>query len=111
MDAESFDGEGAKPKAQYEVCGKDNGGRSVMWINGGKTEVKDEAYCVRAGMLYWMAVHSDMESLRGGCTFVIDTTNAPNRKVGNERKLQKTWQVRDEYRYSLVLRSLVICDM
>ena len=50
------------------------------------------AACVRAGILYWMSVHSDMVSLRGGCTFVIDSTNAPDRKVGNERKLQKTWQ-------------------
>lgn len=45
-----------------------------------------------AGMLYWMAVHSDITTLRNGITFVIDIGNKPDKTIGNERKLQATWQ-------------------
>ena len=45
-----------------------------------------------SGVLYWMSVHSDIETLRRGCTFVIDTSKQSATPVGNERKLQKTWQ-------------------
>ena len=46
----------------------------------------------QAGTLYYLAVHSDLASLREGITFVVDTTKSPAKPVGNERKLQKTWQ-------------------
>jgi hypothetical protein len=78
----------------YEVCGVDNGGRSVMWISAAEpNKISEEQTVVHAGIMYWMAVHSDIVTLRDGCTFVIDTTKQKDiPRVGNERKLQKTWQ-------------------
>ena len=78
----------------YEVCGVDKGGRSIMWISSSEpNQISEEQTVVHAGMLYWMAVHSDTVTLRDGCTFVIDTTKQKGiPQVGNERKLQKTWQ-------------------
>lgn len=76
----------------YAPCGTDNEGRGIMWISGAQTQVSEERGCVRAGVLYWMAVHADIHTLREGITFVIDTANQSDKKVGNERKLQKTWQ-------------------
>lgn len=78
----------------YQVCGVDNGGRSIMWIGSSEpTLVEEERTVVHAGVMYWMAVHSDITTLREGCTFVIDTSKqGAMGKVGNERKLQKTWQ-------------------
>eukprot|EP00729_Bicosta_minor_P025800 gene25800-4457_t len=76
----------------YAPCGTDNEGRGIMWITGSQTQVSEERGCVRAGVLYWMAVHADIHTLREGITFVIDTSNQPDKRVGNERKLQKTWQ-------------------
>ena len=77
---------------RYRVCGKDEDGRSIMWIAGGKTERDAEKQLVHTSVLFFLAVHADLATLRGGVTFVIDTTHAPTSKVGNERKLQKTWQ-------------------
>ena len=37
-------------------------------------------------------MHADLRTLRSGISLVIDTANAPARKVGNERKLQVAWQ-------------------
>lgn len=66
-----------------QVCGRDNGGRSILWIGAPKpTEVHEEQQAVHAGMLYWMAVHSDIATLRDGCTFVIDTSKQADKKVG-----------------------------
>lgn len=80
-------------KNSYQVCGEDNGGRGIMWIASKQpAPVDQEQAVVHAGVLYWMAVHSDMKTLRDGCTFVIDTSKQTGKPVGNERKLQKTWQ-------------------
>lgn len=78
----------------YRVCGRDKAGRSAMWIQGSEkgVEPKDEGLVVQAGTLYYLAVHSDLVSLREGITFVIDTSKSPAKPKGNERKLQKTWQ-------------------
>ena len=78
----------------YEICGLDNGGRSVMWISAAEpNQISEEQIVVHAGIMYWMAVHSDIKTLRDGCTFVIDTSKQKGiPQVGNERKLQKTWQ-------------------
>ena len=83
-----------KLRANYQVCGQDNGGRSIMWIGSSTpTEISEEQITVHSGVLYWMAVHSDLHTLREGCTFVIDTSKQNGvPKVGNERKMQKTWQ-------------------
>jgi len=78
----------------YQVCGRDVAGRGIMWIEGNEEGIqpKDEAVVVQTGTMYYMAVHCDLPSLRNGITFVIDTSKNPVKPVGNERKLQKTWQ-------------------
>lgn len=77
---------------RYSVTGRDVGGRGIMWINGGRTEVEEEQRLVRTSCMFYYAAHADMVTLRDGITMVIDTSNAPTSKVGNERKLQRTWQ-------------------
>lgn len=74
------------------VAGLDEGGRSIMWVHGGGTAVAEEEKCIRACTLYFLAVHADRHTLRNGITLVIDTSNSPKRKVGNEKKLQVAWQ-------------------
>lgn len=83
-----------KFNSNYQVCGRDKGGRSIMWISSSKpAQVSEEQITVHSGILYWMAVHSDLHTMREGCTFVIDTSKQSGiSKVGNEKKLQKTWQ-------------------
>ena len=39
-----------------------------------------------------LAVHADLHTLRNGISLVIDTSNNPKKKVGNEQKLQVAWQ-------------------
>ena len=83
-----------KFNSNYQVCGRDKGGRSIMWISSSKpAQISEEQITVHSGILYWMAVHSDLHTMREGCTFVIDTSKQSGiSKVGNEKKLQKTWQ-------------------
>eukprot|EP00037_Helgoeca_nana_P021003 m.209957 g.209957 ORF g.209957 m.209957 type:complete len:278 (+) comp25478_c4_seq1:231-1064(+) len=78
----------------YQVCGVDSGGRAIMWIAASKpTQVSEERIAVHAGVLAWLAVHSDIFTLREGCTFVIDTSQQNHvKKIGNEKKMQRTWQ-------------------
>ena len=76
----------------YAGTGEDNQGRSIMWIKARQTKIEEETNSVRAGVLYFMAVHADILSLRQGITFVIDTTNREMTNVGNEKKLQKVYQ-------------------
>ena len=47
--------------------------------------------CVGDGIANAVCI-GDLVSLRNGITLVIDTSNAPKKKVGNERKLQVAWQ-------------------
>ena len=79
---------------RFSICGdnKDKEGRSVMWINGGLTREEDESRLVRTSCLMFLACHADLVTLREGITMCIDTSTAPEEKVGNERKLQETWQ-------------------
>jgi len=74
------------------VAGQDEGGRSVMWVHGGGTAVDEETRCIQSCCVYFFAVHADVFTLRNGISLVIDTSNAPKKKVGNERKLQVAWQ-------------------
>jgi hypothetical protein len=76
----------------FRACGKDEMGRSIFWIRGnGGVSVADESRSIRAGMLYWLAVHADWVSLRNGISFVVDTGgNSSN--IGNEKKMQKANQ-------------------
>jgi len=46
---------------------------------------------VRAGVLYFMAIHADNTSMHEGITFVIDTSKNDTR-YGNEKQLQRVWQ-------------------
>ena len=80
--------------SRFSICGdnKDKEGRSVMWINGGLTQVEDESRLIRTSCLMFLACHADLVTLRDGITMCIDTSTALEEKVGNERKLQETWQ-------------------
>ena len=74
------------------VAGVDEGGRQIMWVQGGGTSVEEERVCVMASVRYFLAVHADLHTLRNGITLCIDTSNNPKKKVGNEKKLQVVWQ-------------------
>ncbi|KAL1518909.1 hypothetical protein AB1Y20_003182 [Prymnesium parvum] len=76
---------------RFAVAGRDDGDRQIMWIQGSGTPVAEETACVRACCHYFFAVHSDMKTLRDGITIVIDVSGR-RAKVGNEKKLQVTWQ-------------------
>ena len=77
----------------YAGCGTDKMGRSIMWIKTRPTQVEEEKLGIRAGVLYWLAVHADMTSMRNGITFVLDTEgNDMTQKIGNEGKLQRVYQ-------------------
>lgn len=74
------------------VAGRDDGDRGIMWINGGGTPEDQEEKCIRSCTLYFFAVHADRRTLREGCSMIIDTSNSPKKKVGNEKRLQVAWQ-------------------
>ena len=77
----------------YAPCGTDKQNRSIMWIRAAEqVNVADEADSVKAGVIYWTAIHSDFTSLRSGITFVLDTTSNDVEKVGNEAKMQRVYQ-------------------
>jgi len=79
----------------YAGCGLDNEQRSIMWIVTRPTLVQEEPYSVRASILYFTAIHSDLVSLRSGISFILDTTNNQTfgtTKIGNEAKLQRFYQ-------------------
>jgi hypothetical protein len=42
--------------------------------------------------MFFMAIHADNVSMHEGISFVIDVTNQHNRRIGNEQKMQNTWQ-------------------
>ena len=75
------------------VCGKDSLNRQIFWIVGGQVQAHEEVAAVRAGWFFFLSVHADDVSLRRGVTFVIDVSRGGGQqKVGNEKKLQRTWQ-------------------
>lgn len=77
----------------YAGCGRDKSDRSVMYIKARPTSPEEERDAIRVGVLYWLAVHADMVSLRNGISFIIDTEgNDMSNKYGNENKLQKVYQ-------------------
>ncbi|GMH73444.1 hypothetical protein TrRE_jg4317 [Triparma retinervis] len=78
--------------ASYSVCGTHQS-RSIFWINGGSpVTVEKERDAVRAGIMYFAAIHSDAHSLREGIAFVIDVGNQTGPRIGNEKKMQQMWQ-------------------
>lgn len=77
----------------YAGCGRDSQDRAIMWIRTRPTQVAEETLAVRTGVIYWLAVHADIKSMREGITFVIDTEgNDMTDKIGNENKLQRVYQ-------------------
>ena len=52
--------------------------------------VEDEQDAIRAGVLYFLTVRSDVVAIRERITFVIDVS-ANKKNVGNEKKLQMVW--------------------
>eukprot|EP00980_Cylindrotheca_fusiformis_P005633 scaffold1184_cov132-Cylindrotheca_fusiformis.AAC.54 len=79
-----------KQLGAYAVCGNDHEGRSIFWIKGAVILPQEETTAVKAGLLYWLAVHADDISLRKGVTFCIDTSQRKSMSTqGNESKLQK----------------------
>jgi len=78
----------------YRMAGRDVNGTRIFWIEGRGNVPDDreqERLSLMAGLRYHMAVHSDPKTLREGLTFVIDVTNKPREKIGNERRLQKSY--------------------
>ena len=50
----------------YAVCGRDEGGRSVMWINpSGGIEIDQENSCLNAACYFMIAMNSDMHTMYG----------------------------------------------
>lgn len=79
--------------AVYAGCGRDLQDRSVMWIKTRPVQIEEERNAIRTSVLYFTAIHADLVSLRNGITFILDTTNnGMIERVGNENKLQRTWQ-------------------
>ena len=77
----------------YSKAGKDIRSTQIFWIDGKHpipNDLQQEMYSIYAGIRYHMAVHADAITLRNGITFVIDVSQKPNVKMGNEKRLQKT---------------------
>lgn len=78
----------------YKLTGRDVHGTCIFWIDGGTTipnDTEEEKMSIYAGIRYHMAVHSDARTAREGLTFIIDVTNQPTKKVGNERRMQSCY--------------------
>lgn len=77
----------------YAATGRDAKGRSIMWIRGKKegTPKDKEVRTIKSSVLFVLAIHADLTTLREGVSFVIDTTNNSSNH-GNEGKMQKAWQ-------------------
>jgi len=89
-DPKAFD-KAQKHLGMFCVCGKDKDGCGIMWITGKPVPVAEEQNSVLASFMYYLAVHSDADTLRRGITLVIDSSNRSDVKIGNEKKLRKTW--------------------
>ena len=68
-----------------------------MWVRTGDIPVEVETTHVRAGALLWLALHSDLTTMRNGMMLVLDTSTYDMvQKRGNEKKLLR-------YRYIPIL--------
>lgn len=77
----------------YSKAGKDVRSTQIFWIDGKHpipNDLQQETYSIYAGIRYHMAIHADATTLRNGITFVIDVSQKPDEKMGNEKILQKT---------------------
>lgn len=82
----------------YAACGPDDEGRGIFWIRGGPIakEAIQSGAATRAGVLFWMACHSDMSTLRNGVNMVIDQSKTADadtmKRSGLEGKMHKGFQ-------------------
>lgn len=77
----------------YCGSGVDKQNRRVMWVKARHTTTEEELLQIKAGIIYFSAIHADFISLRNGITFVIDTSSADiTQRVGNEAKMQRAKQ-------------------
>jgi hypothetical protein len=81
----------------YAACGGDAEGRGIFWIRGGHIakEAIESGAAMRAGLLFWLACHADLSTMRSGVSMVIDnskTASADMRRSGIEGKLHKGFQ-------------------
>jgi hypothetical protein len=82
----------------YAACGPDDEGRGIFWIRGGpiSKEAIQSGAATRAGILFWMACHADMSTLRNGVNMVIDQSKTENadtmKRSGLEGKMHKGFQ-------------------
>jgi len=85
--------ESAHELRHYLPCGVDHNGSRIMWVASDSTcSVEEERNHALAGLMHFVAIHADNTSLRNGFSLVIDLTDKPSKKVGNESKLQKLYQ-------------------
>ena len=97
----------------YKLAGRDINGTCIFWIDGKNSipnDMEEEMFSIYAGIRYHMAVHSDAKTIREGLTFVIDVTNKPKKKVGNERRLQgshSSYPLRPQHIYIVGASKLV----
>lgn len=79
----------------YPPCGTDKEGRGVMWIKSQTKAIPigQEKLAIVSVMVYYVACHSDLHTLRSGISFVIDTLLQDYSSTsGNEANLQKVFR-------------------
>lgn len=88
----------------YAACGKDTRGSSVFWVRANDEGIVlpgEEISAIRAGLVYTLAMHADLATLRQGVTFVIDIKEFDISKHKRNSKLEN-------YRQSLPVRPIRI---
>ena len=76
--------------SRYAACGHDIHGRIVLWVKWQNDPIvpEDEGKFVRAVFTYFVALQSNIKTMREGITLVIDTSEK-TKVHGNEKKLRK----------------------
>ena len=47
--------------------------RAIMWIRSPPVVVGDEVFAVKTSIIFYVAIHADLLTLRGGTSFVLGT--------------------------------------
>ena len=47
--------------------------RAIMWIRSPPVVVGDEVFAVKTSIIFYVAIHADLQTLRGGTSFVLGT--------------------------------------
>ena len=47
--------------------------RAIMWIRPRTAIMRDEVYAVKTAIIYFVAIHADLLTLRGGTSYVLGT--------------------------------------